>query len=76
MICYLETEVGGDENEGRDEGRAGTARRLINLAGETVGRRRTGRARTATAAQILSESAAARAARRLRDRLRARRNRG
>ena len=74
MICYLDTDVGGDEDEG--EGRAGTARRLINLVGETVGNRRTGRARTATAAQILGESAAARAARRLRDRLRARRNRG
>jgi hypothetical protein len=74
MICYLDTDIGGDEDEG--EGRAGTARKLINLVGETVGNRRTGRARTATAAQILSESAAARAARRLRDRLRARRNRG
>lgn len=71
MICYYEQEVGGDE----DEGRAGTLRRLANRINEGVARRRTGRAITATTGEILTESAPARAARRLRDRIRARRNR-
>jgi hypothetical protein len=71
MICYNFPEAAGAEEEGRG-GRAGTARRLANRVVEAVGGRRTGAAPTATTGQILRESRAGRAARRLLNRRRGR----